>query len=370
MACAACLVIAGTMTSSVPALQQAQQAAEAKLAAFTDVAAFSALGLTNLTDYGLFDGTPALLAFLGGNPNLLLADDTNAGYAALSAIDVFFGDGANAAGGVFTGGGIAALANYDALSAIPAYVRLANGDITALNDLASVSAINPYIALAGGDITATGKLDSLSAVNTFFGNNNGEGGVFTGGGIDALAPNADGAGGYAALSALPVFFGRATTSTGAQTSFGPGVFNGGGLSALSNYDALSAVPAYLNLPPNPAPLAAAPLAARTIQQPVVQKQDVDTSLGAQPLAAVAPPADPAPADSTPPPAAPKSNNKQGEVRNSLSFKPEGSGNPLFLSGGGAGVDNSIRGYGDMLKKAGLSGGTSAPAGGASASGTP
>ncbi|MDT7759769.1 MAG: hypothetical protein QOH27_5667, partial [Mycobacterium sp.] len=46
------------MTSSVPALQHAPQAAEARWAAFTDVDAFIALGLTILTDYGLFDGTP------------------------------------------------------------------------------------------------------------------------------------------------------------------------------------------------------------------------------------------------------------------------------------------------------------------------
>ena len=67
--------------------------------------------------------------------------------------------------------------------------------------------------------------------------------MFTGGGIDALAPDADGNGGYAALSALPVFFG------GNKGPFGPGVFTGGGINALSNYDALSAIPAYLNSRP-------------------------------------------------------------------------------------------------------------------------
>ena len=151
---------------------------------------------------------------------------------------------------MFTGGGIGALANYDTLSAIPAYLALAGGDITALNDLDalsainpylalaggditalndldSLSAINPYLALAGGDITATGDLDSVSAVDTFFGDGpDGRSvGVFTGGGIDALAPDADGNGGYAALSALPVFFGPDTSGT----PFGPGVFTGGGI---------------------------------------------------------------------------------------------------------------------------------------------
>jgi hypothetical protein len=361
------------MTSSVPALQQAQKAAEAKLAAFTDVAAFSALGLTNLTDYGLFDGTPALLAFLGGNPNLLLPTTTpaNPGYAALSAIDVFFGDNdGTTGGGVFTGGGIAALANYDALSAIPAYVRLANGDITALNDLASVSAINPYIALAGGDITATGDLDSLSAVDTFFGNGplgadnaTPVGAVFGPGGVDALAPNAVSGGGYAALSALPVFFG----SNAPNTNFGPGVFNpAGGVSALSNYAALSAVPAYLNIPPNAAPMAAVvPAAApeqNNIQANVVDTKPAQTQQFS--AAAVTPAAPVAPAaDSTPPPAAPKSKNKQGDGNLGL-FKPGTTAVPILGFGGGAsGVDNSIKGYGDMLKKAGLNGGTSAPSGG-------
>ncbi len=81
---------------------------------------------------------------------------------------------------------------------------MAGGDITALDDLDSVSAINPYIALAGGDINATGDLDSVSAVDTFFGDGPvGAGGVFTGGGLAALEPDADGNGGYALLSAIP-----------------------------------------------------------------------------------------------------------------------------------------------------------------------
>ena len=86
--------------------------------------------------------------------------------------------------------------------------------------------------------TRSAAYAAVSAVDTFVGNNNGPpGGVFTGGGIDALAPDADGNGGYAALSALPVFAG-----TG-------GVFTGGGVAALSGYDALSAIPAYLDDPP-------------------------------------------------------------------------------------------------------------------------
>ena len=149
---------------------------------------------------------------------------------------------------LLAGGDITALNDLDAVSAMNPYIALAGGDITALNDLDAVSAINPYIALAGGDITATGDLDSVSAVDTFFGDGpEGAGGVFTGGGIDALAPDADGNGGYAALSALPVFAGPNRR-----------VRAPGGVEALANYDALSAIPAYLA---TPAPAAATALSA-------------------------------------------------------------------------------------------------------------
>ena len=47
-------------------------------------------------------------------------------------------------------GGVDALANYDALSAIPAVLA---GDLSSLD---SLSAIPPYIALAGGDIDRDG----------------------------------------------------------------------------------------------------------------------------------------------------------------------------------------------------------------------
>ncbi|WP_319446694.1 MULTISPECIES: hypothetical protein [unclassified Mycobacterium] len=351
------------MTSSVPAVQQAQKAAELKLAAISDVDAFSAFGLSSIFGYGLIDGVPALSDLLQGNIDTLLADDTNAGYAGLSALDVFFGDGFNAEGGVFTGGGIDALANYDALSALPVFSAIANAAtpedaIAALAGYDALSAIPPYIALAGGDISATGDLASLSAVDTFVGDGpigqdgNPIGPVFGSGGIDALAPDADGNGGYAALSALPVFAG-----TNENGPFGLGVFTGGGIGALKNYDALSAIPAYLNAtqgtsstPPTPFIAKAAPeVTAAPEDQTTFKTQAVDTS--AKPLAAIAP-ADPAPAD--PPPASTppveKKENKQNDVRNGLSFKPEGLGTPLFLTGGGAGVDNSIRGYGDAVNK--------------------
>jgi hypothetical protein len=404
------------MTSSVPAVQQAQkaaQAAEARLAAFTDVDAFS--------------GIPALLDLLSGNINTLLADDDNAGYDALSALDVFFGDGFDAEGGVFTGGGINALANYAALSALPIffgpdgvfgtggidaladYAALSalpvffgeegpNGDggvftgggIDALSGYDALSAIPPYVHLAGGDITATGDLDSVSAVDTFFGDGSNEynnpadpdeitgttGPVFGPNGINinALAPSSDGSGGYAALSALPVFAG-----TDDQAPFGLGVFTGGGVGALKNYDALSAIPAYLNAtqgtdtdPPTPFRVAA-PTENTLTTQTVDTTQDKKQTNLVQAFSAPAPapeaaPADPAPAD---PPAAlaPKSKNTQGNGNLGL-FKPGTTAVIIPGFGGGGGADNGIRGWGDMLKKAGLNGGESAGAdgGGASAGG--
>ena len=144
MACAACIAVAATLPWTGTAAERLVNE-NARLAAFTDVDAFS--------------GIPALLALLGGNINTLLADDTNPGYDALSALDVFFGNGANGAGGVFTGGGIDALGNYDALSAIPVFVGT-NGVFT------------------GGGVDALAGYDALSAVPVFVGTN----GVFTGGG--------------------------------------------------------------------------------------------------------------------------------------------------------------------------------------------
>ncbi len=57
-------------------------------------------------------------------------------------------------------------------------------------------------------------------------------------------------------------------------TFGPGVFTGGGISALSNYDALSAIPAYLSLPPA---TMAAPMAASNIAPQTKLVQDPPTT---------------------------------------------------------------------------------------------
>jgi hypothetical protein len=159
------------------------------------------------------------------------------------------------------------------------------------------------------------------------------------------------------------------------------VFTGGGIGALSNYDALSAIPAYFPPPPTPdltarvaAPLAAkvAPLAAKT--------SEVETTLGTteetktpdvktDELAAVAPPADPAPAaDPGSPQTGKPRNNKQGEVRNGLSFKPGDDGILVPGSGRGRGAaDESNDTWHKMLNSVGLGGaGATKPADGTGA----
>ena len=194
--------------------------------------------------------------------------------------------------------------------------------------------------------------------------------MFTGGGIDALAPNSDGDGGYAALSALPVFFGQKATAP-----FGPGVFTGGGIPALSNYDALSAIPAYLISRPPAATAGAqniAPAQARLVEQSAPASTPPTGSNPVQKFVASLPKAftPPAPQVFTPP-APPKEEPKVEAAatpgdnggpklnvsRLSEKFTPKGIGdNPLLFGGGTPGVDNGIRGWGSALKSIGLGGG--------------
>jgi hypothetical protein len=392
MACAACLVVAATLPAAGSAAEHIRDE-NLRLSAFTDVDAFSAIPLylqlldpatRNAAIAGLdsINGIPGLLALLGGDVNQLLPDG-NPGYAALSALQVFFGTA-----GVFGTGGIGALSDYDALSAIPAYQTLLDPTSTpenrllALGSLDSVSAIPVFVAFANADTPqhaadALGGYDALSAVKTFFGTD----GVFTGGGINALAPAADGSGGYAALSALPVFFG-----TDPAAPFGLGVFTNGGIGALSNYDALSAIPAYLTPPTTmAAPFAAAnagPQAkiaedpAPTTTAPPTGSNPVKTFVASLPkLPDFTPPAPQAFTPSAPPKEEPKieeaaatpgdnsGSNQQNVVRDSTKATPTerlggDSSSPFWLQNGGAGVDNGIRGWGDALKKMGIGGGDS------------
>jgi hypothetical protein len=408
MACAACLAAAAV---TLPAVEKAgsdlaktadvnvQLAVDlSQLAAFDAIPAYIAL-LTGtpaemadaLNSLDLINGIPALQALGMGNLDLLFGDDTNAGYDALSALDIFFGDGANGDGGVFSDGNFDGLSNYDALSALPVFFGtngvFTGGGIDALAGYDALSAIPPYIKLAGGDITATGDLASLSAVDTFFGDGpigadgvTPIGGVFTGGGIDALAPGPDGNGGYAALSALPVFFGPDTSG---NAPFGKGVFAGGGIGALTNYAALSAIPVYLNTPQtlavvNPAQQQAGPQ-ARIAQDPgpTTPTTGSDPTTGTDPvktfslpkLQALAPP----PPEALTPPAPPKvdpaanpgdnSGPQLNVSRASEKFEPTKlDGTPFLFGSGTPGADNGIRGWGDMLKKAGIGGGDASSGG--------
>jgi hypothetical protein len=390
MACAACLAVA-----TLPAIEKAEsdlaRTADVKLAVdLSQLAGFDAIpayiaallggggvdalsGVAGVNALTTLFGTGGV--FNGGGINALFPDEggVSPGYDALGALDVFFGNNdGTTGGGVFNGGGIDALNNYAALSAIPVFVGT-DGVFT------------------GGGVNALGGYAALSAVDTFFGDNNGEGGVFTGGGIDALAPDADGNGGYAALSALPVFFGRATTDNGTPTSFGPGVFTGGGVDALKNYDALSAIPAYLA--PTP-PLTMAPLMAAATPTPPAPEETSTQSIlsttsttssgpvdpvtprlsalrrAALPQAPPAPEAVPQveqkeidPTVTTPDNSGPKLN----VARASEKFSPESIGkSPILFGTGTPGVDNGIRGWGDGLKKLGIGGGDASSSGGTDA----
>ena len=397
LACAACLAIAGTMTASIPAAQEAARQAQMRLTAITDIAAFDAIpiyqGILQALAAGDVQTAIELLAELDSTSAIPLyvqmlltgnIPEAMRGLDAFNAVPVYE-DILSALGDGDIEGAIDLLGELDSTSAVPVYkniaAALADGDIEGaideLGGLDSTSAVPVYkdiaVALAAGDLEEaaiqTGNLDSVSAIDTFFGDGSNEyndplnpdvvtgttGGVFNGGGVNALAPSSDGSGGYAALSALPVFAGDDD-----QAPFGLGVFTGGGVGALKNYDALSAIPAYLNAtqgtsttPPSPF---RAPAPAEEEVQPQLQRTNQPEDQTQQ-LAAVAPPAGPAPAAA---PELPKpSNNKQGEVRESLKFTPDFGGIPLFGSGKGNGVDNGIRGYGDMLKKVGLNGGEAA-----------
>ncbi len=371
MACAACIAAAATLPWAGSAAEKLATE-DLRLAAITDVDAFSAIpyyidilsGALGTGAAGLdsINGIPAVLAFLNGDINAL------GDYDALSAVPVFFGTN-----GVFTGGGVQALSGYDALSAIPVFQNVANATtpteaIDALADYDALSAVPVFFGtngvFTGGGVNALGGYDALSAIDTFFGDNNGQGGVFTGGGINALAPDAEGNGGYAALSALPVFFG-----TDPAAPFGLGVFTGGGVDALANYDALSAIPAYLNRPHHA--MAATTFAAPQTQATLVQDPAPTTKTPpvTNPVKTFVASL-PEPKDFTPP--APKEepkvesvaattdnggSNQQNVTRNSNKYTPKAIGdNPLLFGSGTPGVDNGIRGWGSMLKKAGLGGG--------------
>ena len=403
MACAACIAVAATLPWTGTAAERLVNE-NARLAAFTDVDAFSAH-----PSYGLLGGDlTAGLGFVECIPPCsaaahLLADDTNSGYDALSALDVFFGDGANGDGGVFTGGGIDALANYDALSAIPAYLALAGGDITALNDLDALSAINPYLALAGGDITALNDLDSVSAITPYI--------ALAGGDITAT-------GDLDSVSAVDTFFGDGPVGADGEIRSGcvhrrrhrrAGAERGRrwwlcGLErttgvlrdamsrtlpsvrvcspvavshALSNYDALSAIPAYLSSPGRRWPrrhsrrrtsrrhrrgssavrtASTTPTGSNPVQKFVASLPKAFTPPAPQVFTPPAPPKEEPKVEAA---ATPGDNGgpKLNVSRLSEKFTPKGFGdNPILFGSGTPGVDNGMGFYKKALNSIGLGGG--------------
>jgi hypothetical protein len=291
----------------------------AHLAAITDVDAFSALG--NFFGTDAFGAIPVFQQFLAdGN----LADfepdaDGNGGYAALSGLNSYATGNIAGIDG-FSTLGATSITDIDAFSALGA---------TKPSDIDAFSALpNIQNFLTNGDLSrATGLsgIDAFSALPTY--------NAVAQGDIGALAPDSTGAGGIAAFSAIP---------------------------------------AYLGIPPTePAPdfpsTGTSPLLVAAKETPKVESTTTEVPSGGSnlvksfvadlPKQRALTPVDPAPADSTPLPVD-KTSNKQNQVRNGLSFKPEGLGTPLFLTGGGAGVDNGMPGWQKGLKSLGIGGGDS------------
>ena len=179
------------------------------------------------------------------------------------------------------------------------------------------------------------------------------------------------------------------------------MFGAGGVEALANYDALSAIPAYLA---SPAPAAATALSAApegpstlsttstpstgsgpvrsfvnavtsalpgggggtgwtpsTQGGPVRSLVNAVSSALPKPNAKPAPEAVPQVEEITPTADVPDNSGSgsQNVIRDSLRFTPESNGkSPFLLGSGGPAVDNSIRGWGSALKKLGLGGGES------------
>ena len=337
MACAACLATAATLPAMGTAGEQlAKQFSSAevnlavdfsRLAAFDAIPAYIALlggDLTALDDLDSLSAVNPILALLGGDITALDDLDSTSAinpYIALLGGDLTALDDLDSVSAInpyiaLAGGDLTALDDLDSTSAINPYIRLAGGDLTALDDLDSTSAINPYIALAGGDITATGDLDSLSAVDTFFGDGPvGAGGVFTGGGLAALEPDADGNGGYAALSAIP---------------------------------ALLDIPPQVPVPVAPVTTAAAP------EQDLTTTSTLFSGRAALPQAQPAPEAVPQvdPTVTTPDNSGAANQNI---TRNSKKFEPIKLGDSPLLFGSGTQGGEGMRGYGSFLKKLGIGG---------------
>ena len=401
MACAACLVAATTLPTVEKAAPDLAKTAGVNLAVdFSRLAAFDAIpfllagdlsGLASTSaiqpyidalggDIDAFaglDSSSAIATFFGtdgvfnsGGVDALLPDGTP-GYAALSALPVFIGS----EGLLTSDAGVDALADYDALSALPVFVGseglLTTGNVDALADYAALSAIPVFIGEDGlltsdAGLDALGGYDALSAVRTFVGTD----GVFGTGGLAALEPNEDtGQPGYAALSAIPAYLeippqapeepapeepaaeGAAaeltsTLSTTSPPSLGPGP-----------------VGSFVNTVTSALPGGGTGTGTGTLSPPssgLVGSNNPLSSVTQRAAAALpnpftppAPQAVPQVVDQGSNPETTPDNSGQGSrniIRDSLKFTPESNDSRILFPSGGPGVNNGIRGWGEGLDR--------------------
>jgi hypothetical protein len=358
LACAACLAVATTLPVTAPVAEKLVKPVQTGV----NLAAINFAGLDWLS------AIPAIQA--------LIENGDTSGLDSLNGIAAFLNLGDQG------------LSAFEESADSPGYAALSGLNSLTTGNFAGIDAFSALGATGPGDLAS---LDAIPAFEAFAADGN----------TDAFVPDSDGNGGYAALSGLSSYrdaAGGNLLALGGIDAFSAlplyatiadaNATDGERADAIRGLAAFSAIPEYLGLPTAAEEAEAkenadAKAAASKLlkqqepqllkqQAPVVQQDEDQTQVqvegnSIQQLAAVAPPADPAPAADPGPQTGKPSNNKQGEVRNGLSFKPEGNGIPLFGSGRGSAADNGIRGWGDGLKKLGLNGG---PDAGAAAGGAP
>jgi hypothetical protein len=320
LACVACLAVAAALPAAAPVADQLTKTVHAGVKLAVDFSALDA-----------FNGIPLYLGLFSGD-----ADTQAESLAGLDSIN-----GLSSFLALANNGGLASFEPNDA-TGNPGYAALSGLNSVATGNLAGIDAFSALGATGPGDLAS---VSAIPAFQKFAQTGN----------TDAFVPDADGNGGYAALSGLSSYRDAASGNVlalGGIDAFsalpvfaGPdGVAGTGGIGALSGYAALSAIPALLGPAPTggtgdtggdqlpPAAKVAKPLAAST---------------GADAPAAAGTPA----ATTTVP-------KKPGGGSYSAKFSPAGLP-VVFGSGGGRNAaDNGIRGYGNMLKKIGLGGGDS------------
>lgn len=353
LTCAACIAITTALPASAPSAEKVTKPVQARVnlaainfGALDLLSAIPAIqALINDGDPSGLDSLNGITAFIAlanggglasfepdaatGNPGYALLDGANSlATGNFAGIDAFSALGAE---------GLGDLASTDGIPAFQAFA--ADGDLHAFDQTdgqlgyAALSALGTYQDIAGGDLSTLGNLDSVSALPAY---------------STLLDSNA----------------------TEVQKA-----------NAMRDLDAFSAIPEYLGLPSEEPPAArtaakVGPPAATTaevktplVKTPLVKTEEVQTP-DEQTQELSAPAADSAPAAGTPAPELKKGTEaKPVDKKSTGSYSGVFAPKPLVLFGSGSGknaADNGIRGWGDMLKKAGLNGGETAgaPAGGA------